>query len=152
MDKLKNWALLSILILVSLAIWGVPILVWDILPFSEKNAPTSEITLSSEKLAAEIDKKEEVLNYYLNGLIACESGYNPNAWNANDNGNLSAGILQFKISTFNYYGSKFNLLHNDIMNPEQQIAIAKAILLNEKNGWKHWSNCAKKTGLNLIEF
>lgn len=74
-------------------------------------------------------------------LAECESGNNPKAINPNDPDTPSFGLLQFKQGTFEIFGKKYNLPHDDIMNPEQQIAIAEKML--ENNLWTHWFNCLK---------
>ena len=50
----------------------------------------------------------------------------------------------FQKSTFDMYGEKYNLPHDDIYNDNQQELIALYIL--NDGGWKNWYNCAKKIG------
>lgn len=86
---------------------------------------------------------------YLDRLIDCESGGKRDLKVLDTNGKYSYGTLQFQLATFNKYGEKYNLPHDDIMSRGQQIAIATQ-MLQERAGWRNWYNCATKVGMDKI--
>lgn len=77
---------------------------------------------------------------FLDALIRCESGGNPNAINPKDrDGTPSLGVLQFKPSTLYYFAHvKYKILpdieEEEIMNlifdPDLQIRVAKLMILD----------------------
>src|SRR3990167_4369006 len=81
-----------------------------------------------------VDPMEKILE----DLALCESSNNPLAINKKESHGISWGLLQFRIDTFNHFGERYGLLHNDIFNIEQQKAIAAEML---KEGRNHWKNC-----------
>src|SRR3990167_1763380 len=88
----------------------------------------------------------DVLDLYIDKLATCESGQIPDVVIVDTNGLKSYAWLQFQMATFNYYGEKYNLPHDDILDPGQQIKIAKRMI--EDGGWKHWYICGKRIGLD----
>lgn len=95
------------------------------------------------------------MNAWINKLAHCESGGNPKAINPDDGGSRSVGLLQFKDGTYKAFTNRYKLPYKpeDIWNGDKQRELAKLILTQEKSGWRHWTNCAKKTGvekLNII--
>jgi hypothetical protein len=75
-------------------------------------------------------------------LAKCESNQVPDVVIIDSNGLQSLGWLQFQRTTFDYYGEKYGLPHNDILSPAQQIPIARAML--QDGLWKAWYVCLKK--------
>lgn len=109
-----------------------------------------------EQLIYTISKEENFDNpKLLIALAFCESSLRPTIVVKNDNGSPSYGLLQWKYKSFWYFNEKYNIfpdleyteVENIIMNPEAQIRLAIKVLTQEKNGWQHWSNCAKKIGI-----
>ena len=86
------------------------------------------------------------LDLVIDKLATCESSQIPDVIVIDTNGYKSYGWLQFQQRTFDYFGEKYGLPHDDIMSPAQQIPIAKAML---KNGlWKAWYNCLRYVKLD----
>ena len=75
----------------------------------------------------------------LEALAFCESSNRPFAVNTKEVHGMSFGLLQFSIDTFNHFGERYGLLHNDIFNVEQQRAIAAEMLKEGRT--EHWENC-----------
>ena len=84
----------------------------------------------------------------LNQLAYCESSLNPMAYVKDDYGSPSMGLLQFKLSTWNWAIKKYNYKGLDIMNPDHQKLVAGRMI--EDGLWKHWKICGKKIGLDKI--
>lgn len=63
------------------------------------------------------------------------------------NGRYSYGYVMFQRSTFDAYGEKYDLPHDDIYDDDQQAMIAM-YMLND-GLWRHWLTCAKKTSTKL---
>ena len=88
---------------------------------------------------------------YLEDLAMCESSNNPLAVNWHDHGSPSYGLLQFKEATFKSKVRQYNLLpeaeDSEIMNwiydGQFQLKLAR-LILEEKNGWRAWTNCMDK--------
>ena len=77
---------------------------------------------------------------WLEPLIMCESGGNPNAWNKEDPNGGSFGILQFQIPTFYSFAKKYDLENPNIDNPEQQIWLAKKMISDGlQYKWSCWN-------------
>ena len=97
----------------------------------------------------------------LSNLAYCESSGNPKAYRANDGGSPSIGLFQFKQTTwdwalkrYKYENTHFietkkgNLISPgdgiwDIMNPEHQKIIAKAII-EDGRASTTWKNCWRR--------
>ena len=83
---------------------------------------------------------------WIEALSICE---NPTATPRilDTNNRYSYGKLMFQKTTFDMYGEKYGLPHDDIYSDEQQELIA----LNMLNDglWRHWRTCAKKTTQKL---
>lgn len=106
-------------------------------PPPRANAPEQAITLKPR-----VKITEKSVWEVLTKLIECESTGKREALNPDDKGSPSFGTLQFKKTTFHYFGEKYGLPHTDIMDRGQQIAIARMMILD--GGITHWRNCAKK--------
>lgn len=70
-------------------------------------------------------------------VLACESGFNPSAWNKNDPNGGSKNVAQFQDKTFYGYAEKYNIYSPDIWNPFQQINLL-VYMLKDDLGY-HWS-------------
>jgi len=103
-----------------------------------------EIKRPQEAIVSGKPSIDTSLDIILAKLINCESGGRIDA--IGDHGKAFS-ILQFHKPTFEGFGKKYGLPHDDILNPVQQIEIAKAMITNEKNGLDHWRNCRLKLGL-----
>src|SRR3990167_10448678 len=71
---------------------------------------------------------------FMDELMYCESGGNPNALNPNDGGSRSVGILQFKDKTFELYLTRYFFLFpkgGAITNPITHQRLARQILLED---------------------
>lgn len=66
------------------------------------------------------------------------------------------GILQFHKSTFINFADKYKLypyaekyeIENFYLDTKEQIKLAKLMIVNEKEGWRHWTICSKRIGLD----
>ncbi len=102
--------------------------------------------------------KVDTLSPLIDKLAMCESGGDPMALNPQDGGSRSSGVLQFKDSTFIHYAKRYQLFPNaedaEILNflndAEYQKQLAKLMLDENPNNWRHWYNCSLKTGLNKL--
>lgn len=72
-------------------------------------------------------------------LSLCESSNNPWAINNKEIHGKSYGLYQFRLDTFQHFGKRYGLPHNDIFNPLQQRDIVKKMI--EEGRWSHWFNC-----------
>lgn len=79
-------------------------------------------------------------------LINCESSYIPDQNVIDSNGKMAFGLLQFQLDSFNWFGEKYGLPHDDIEDPEQQIAIARQVI-GHGLGKATWKNCYRKLKL-----
>ena len=106
-------------------------------------------------------KKQAVKEEFLEKLIWCESQGNSQAINYNDiwiNGYPSKGILQFSPRTFLKKGIEYGLLPHELTWKETNILIwnenlQKEIarnMLEEPEGWRHWTNCSRKIGTRRL--
>lgn len=78
-------------------------------------------------------------------LSFCESGQKEQIKVLDTNGKYSYGLLMFQRGTFDFFGEKYGLQHDDIYSRKQQLEIAKRMI--EDGLIYHWRNCAKKQGL-----
>lgn len=102
-----------------------------------------ELLMRETVLVYKAEPSEIVLiSDILEKLAMCESSNDSQAFNRYDPVTSSYGLYQFKLETFNHFGKRYGLKHNDIMNPEQQKAIASRML--SEGRWKHWYNCLNK--------
>jgi len=116
---------------------------------SLKNAPLSDIEGKMAKKGismrsmpitkGKVAQKETSIIAFMDKLAFCESGNDPKA--IGDKGKAK-GIFQFHQETFDIFGEKFNLPHDNIWSVEQQKDIAFEMLLN--GGQNHWANCSQK--------
>ena len=114
--------------------------------------------VQTEPIIEPINKQEVVLEYFVEELAKCESGQNPLAINPHDSGSPSYGYVQFKKSTWEnqlrYYKmlpeAEDKELMNFIHDKDIQVELAKKMIKDGK--WKHWQNCAKKTGLDKFVY
>lgn len=110
-----------------------------------------EMVMSETIIIYRAEASEIVLiDDILEDLAMCESSNNPQAFNRYDPVTSSYGLYQFKLETFNYFGKRYGLEHSDVMNPEQQKAIARMML--SEGRYSHWYNCLKEyEGLNVYK-
>jgi hypothetical protein len=86
----------------------------------------------------------------LDRIIECESSGVRDIKSMDVNGRYSYGTLQFQRETFDTYGEKYGLPHEDIYSRAEQTHIA-ARMLQEPEGWRNWKNCAEKTGVDTMD-
>lgn len=87
------------------------------------------ITLEPEPIVILMDKLEY-----------CESRHNELAINNKETHGSSYGLYQFRLETFEHFGERYGLIHDDIFNPYQQKAVAKS-MIKDGRGQDHWKNC-----------
>jgi len=87
-------------------------------------------------------------------IAYCESRNNPSAYVADDGGSPSAGLLQFKLTTFHYHWNRlvnpdFSLVdaRNLWTDATSQRYLAQRMLEDNPNLIRSWYNCGKKIGL-----
>ena len=93
----------------------------------------------------------------LDDLAYCESRNNPDAIG---DGGRARGILQFHEGTFVGFALKYGLypyaekeeIKNFYLDSEEQRRLAMMMLAKEKEGWRHWTTCAKRIGLDKVNF
>lgn len=85
---------------------------------------------------------------WLGSLEWCESRGNPKAINPKDRDNTpSYGILQFKPTTFALFAKLYGTgSTTDFMNPTEQEAIVKQMILRGVNWAQQFPDCTKKLG------
>lgn len=101
-------------------------------------------------------EQQDKLGALIDQLAMCESGGLATAVNPFDGGSHSRGVLQFKDSTLIHYTKRYNLLPeaedaeilNFIFDADYQKKLARLMLDENINNWRHWTNCSKKVGLN----
>ena len=101
-------------------------------------------------------EEQDELGMLVDKLAMCESGGLATAVNPFDGGSHSRGTLQFKDSTFILYSKRYNLLPeaeddeilNFIFDADYQKQLARLMLDENINNWRHWVNCSKKIGLD----
>ncbi len=83
---------------------------------------------------------------WIEALHMCENKHDtPRILDSNNK--YSYGFVMFQRSTFDAYGVKYGLSHDDISSDEQQEMIA-LYMLNEGK-WRHWLNCGRKVTRDL---
>jgi hypothetical protein len=83
------------------------------------------------------------IDFQLVQIEQCESG-GKDVTVLDVDGYYSYGYFQFHKSTFNKFGEKYSMLHNDIHSRVQQYEIAKAMLYDGL--YSQWYNCSKQLG------
>lgn len=140
---LKPWFLL--LLIVSFIAFGLKLTYKDAFSLKGINLLLSAQTSN----ATNAERQEIVLDYFIDSLATCESNQTPDVKILDSDGYYSYGWLQFHLRTFNMFGEKYGLPHDDILSPAEQIPIAKAMI---KEGlWTQWTNCAKSIGLDKFK-
>ncbi len=79
-------------------------------------------------------------------LAACESSQVPDIKILDSNNEYSFGMLQFQQKTFDYFGEKCGLDHNDIYSYEQQRDIFKC-MYQMGIVKTHWKICSNKLNI-----
>lgn len=92
-------------------------------------------------------KEDPAINEIIYKLIMCESSYVPDQNIVDSNGVMSYGLLQWQKHSFDYFGEEYGLLHDDIEDSSQQIAVAKQVIAHGL-GKQTWTNCYRKLKLN----
>lgn len=90
---------------------------------------------------------------FLDQLATCESGNNEYAKVLDTNGKYSYSVFQFQRQTWEMALAKYNLAPqaepgeylNLIFDSELQRKAAR-LMLQEKDGYKHWAICSKRIG------
>jgi hypothetical protein len=139
------------------------VLFWSILAllalkyFLPESSPKIAYSESERPKGIVIPSKAKNLMY---DLVQCESGGIKTAINHDDGskGSHSYGLFQWKISSFKHYNDKFKLFDvedkeiiNIIFDPYVQWVITYEVL-KEKGGWRNWLNCARRQGLDRVNF
>lgn len=127
------------------------VLVVPAIPPNSTPEPLQEASLSLQAINPansefEAIKSKSGIDEAIDKLAQCESQQTPDLRIIDTNGKYSTGWLMFQDATFEYFGEKYDLPHDDIWNPEQQIAIAQKMI--ENGYWYHWRICGKKIGLD----
>lgn len=112
-----------------------------------RNAPSQNTVLA----------QSDALDQWIEQLVTKESNGKANIKIVDRNGYFSYGCLQFQMRTFREYVRKYNLLpeaedeelKNMIYDCEFQKYLAKKMLEDNPDNWRHWhtSVVAKKLGL-----
>ena len=110
--------------------------------------------LGAKAAAALADKPVMVLvkdqyDIWIDKLVICESSGKETAVNWNDKGSPSYGLLQYKVGTFVFYAKRYNLFpyaetneyFNFIYDGDIQRMLAKKMLQEDFDNWRHWTNC-----------
>ena len=107
----------------------------------------TSLILSSILLANLITPQVPVwdISEVLENLSWCESSNRQYIIRKDDGIGDSHGYLQFKLETFDHFGKRYGLPHDDIFSKEQQFAIAREMLVERR--FSHWRVCSKKLGL-----
>lgn len=103
--------------------------------------------------------KNEALETFLDKLAECESQGNDYAKVLDTNSKYSYGRYQFQRQTWEMALAKYNLAPqaepaeyiNLIFDGELQRKAAE-LMLKEKDGWKHWTVCSKRIGVDKLAF
>jgi len=98
--------------------------------------------IDTSKTIVSIERNGASYIFPLELLAKCESSNNPLAVNNNEPHGKSYGLLQFRIDTFNHFGERYGLPHDDIFNEEQQKAIALEMF--KEGRLEHWETCITK--------
>ena len=102
--------------------------------------------LSTATMTYTAPERKPILTYeeVFKELMWCESRNNIKAINYDDGkiGEHSRGPYQFKEETFNHFGKRYGLPHDDIWSVKQQEDIAKEML--KEGRWEHWYICLNK--------
>lgn len=96
------------------------------------------------------------LDAWINGLIQKESSGQTNIKILDTNNRYSYGCLQFQMPTFIAYGKRYGFisgteanLESLIMSCSLQKAIAKKMILDDSDNWRHWYHSVYTRGLGL---
>ena len=100
-------------------------------------ATTTSMILKAPVYVQPVFDKWDVV---LDKLSWCESRQVADVIIVDSNGYNSYGFLQFQRRTFDYFGDKYGLPHDDILSPAQQYPIARA-MFEDGLGPLHWVNC-----------
>lgn len=85
------------------------------------------------------------LEEWLDRLQMDESGKSPLLVILDTNNKYSYGCLQFQMGTWVSYSKKYNV-DTEIMDCQGQRSVAKSMIKDDWNNWKHWyTSVTKKT-------
>ena len=121
---------------------------------TEENFAYAEQTVViEEKVIKKIEDPTQYLQNlsreeWLEKLVSCESGGNPNAINLVDlDGTSSHGILQFKDTTFEMYKLRYGLGDVELYDPIAQKTIVRLMMDDSKVRWQNeFPDCVRKYG------
>lgn len=82
------------------------------------------------------------LNAWIDNLIQFESNGNEDLKFLDSNGKYSYSCLQFQEATFNQESARYNV-EGQIMDCDTQKRIAKAMITDDWNNWRHWYTSVK---------
>jgi hypothetical protein len=115
--------------------------------FRHRVKSEQEIAAEKKQREAEIIASLKVNDPLLYCFAKNESTFNPQAYNANDGGSPSYGLLQFKDQTFvEHCVFKYGMDYNGIWNIENQIKCARKMIdagLIKRWGKRTLVNCKK---------
>jgi hypothetical protein len=101
--------------------------------------------------------KPEPLDDWLNQLVNKESNGKASIKILDTNGYYSYGCLQFQMRTFLEYGNKYDVFSNAeiehldklIYDCDFQKRLAKLMIQDNPNNWRHWHTSVTKGGIGL---
>ena len=138
MNKYINWLIISLLIL------GGAI-------FHAEKSKVEPQLIPEKPVAASF----EPLEGYLDALAMCESDNRQHFRIVDSNGWYSYSTFQFQMPTWKAYAAEVfpyaedEDLENLIWGRTDQRKVAKAMLEDNPENWRHWFNCGKKIQLDL---
>lgn len=120
------------------------LIVGILLPNTRTDAKLYAPTMTEQAALAVI--KDAELDLWINKLVQAESNGREDVVILDVNGKYSHGCLQFQQGTFNSYAQRYGLEGN-IMDCDLQKTLARKMIEENINNWKHWFNSTKKIGL-----
>ncbi|HSY52466.1 MAG TPA: hypothetical protein VLC46_26935 [Thermoanaerobaculia bacterium] len=108
------------------------------------NATTAKTSNESTLTVTQPD----ALDLYIEQLRFAESSGHDDIVIIDTNGKKSYGCLQFQEATFRRSAAKYHV-EGDILDCATQRHLARAILANEREGWRNWFTSVITKGLGL---
>jgi len=105
-------------------------------------------TLTTSKISHESPlaiSEPDALDLYIERLVFAESSGREDIVIIDTNGKKSYGCLQFQEETFHRFSEKYAIA-GDIPDCPTQRQLARAILLRERSGWRHWFTSVTRIG------
>ena len=100
-------------------------------------------------------RRQRTLAKWLDALSFAESGNRAWIVHQDRDGRFYYGCLQFREKTFRFYVDKFGLAANDEQNDVMELIydcsfqkrLARRMILDDPENWKHWRTTAGRIGL-----